>query len=76
MSILNSQGNTTCCRLKFIIESSLIFNMIEYLDAFEFVLVSRNNGIIKPLFLCTEANYGRVLRAAATYRANEGVSVK
>ena len=47
-----------------------------YLGAFGFVLVSRNNGTIKPLFVCTEANYGSSLRAAATYHANEGVSVK
>ena len=30
----------------------------------------------KPLFVYTEANYGGGLRAAATYHANEGVSVK
>ena len=32
--------------------------------AFGFVLVSRNNGTIKPLFVCTKANYGSSLRAA------------
>ena len=48
----------------------------KYLDVFGFVLVSRNNETVKPLFVCTEANYGSGLRAAATYHANEGVSVK
>ena len=40
------------------------------------LLVSRNSGMTKPLFVYTEANYGGGLRAAATYHANEGVSVK
>ena len=48
----------------------------KYLGASGFVLVSRNNGNIRPLFVCTEANYKSGLRAAATYHANEGVSVK
>ena len=48
----------------------------KYLGAFGLVLVSRNNETIKPLFVCTEANYGSGLRAAATYHANEGVSVE
>ena len=48
----------------------------KYLGAAGFVLVNRNNGTIRPLFVCTEANYGSGLRAAATYHANEGVSVK
>ena len=48
----------------------------KYLGTFGFVLVSRNNGTIRPLFVCTKANYGGGLRAAATYHANEGVSVK
>ena len=48
----------------------------KYLGAFGFVLVSRNNRTIKLLFVCTKANYGGGLRAAATYHANEGVSVK
>ena len=48
----------------------------KYLGAFEFVLVSRNSGTLKPLFVCTKANYGSGLRAAARYHANEGVSVK
>ena len=48
----------------------------KYLGASGFVLVSRNNGTIQPLFVCTEANYESGLRAAATYHANEGVSVK
>ena len=48
----------------------------KYLGAFGFVFVNRNSGTIKPLFVCTEANYGSGLRAAATYHANEGVSVK
>ena len=33
--------------------------------------MSRNNGTFKSLFVCTKANYGSVLRAAATYHANE-----
>ena len=48
----------------------------KYLGAFGFVLVSRNNRTIKLLFVCTKANYGSGFRAAATYHANEGVSVK
>ena len=48
----------------------------KYLGAFGLVLASRNNETIKPLFVCTKANYGSGLRAAATYDANEGVSVK
>ena len=48
----------------------------KYLGAFGLVLVSMSNGTITPLFVCTEANYGSGLRAAATYHANEGVSVK
>ena len=49
----------------------------KYLGAFGLVLVSMNNsGTIRPLFVCTEGNYESDLRAAATYHANEGVSVK
>ena len=48
----------------------------KYLGAFGLVLVSMNNGTIRSLFLCTEANYESALTAAATYHANEGVSVK
>ena len=48
----------------------------KYLGAFGLVLVSVSNGTIRPLFVCTEANYGSGLRAAATYHANAGVSVK
>ena len=48
----------------------------KYLGAFGLVLVSMSNGTIRPLFVCTEANYESGLRAAATYHANEGVSVK
>ena len=48
----------------------------KYLGAFGLVLVRMNNGTIRPLFVCTEANYESGLRAAATYHANEGVSVK
>ena len=51
-------------------------NYDKYLAAFGFVLVSRNNGTIKPLFVCTKANCGCGLRASARYHANEGVSVK
>ena len=39
-------------------------------------LASINNGTINSLFVCTRANYGSGLRAAATYHANEGASVK
>ena len=48
----------------------------KYLGAFGLVLVSMNNGTIRSLFVCTEANYESALRAAATYHPNEGVSVK
>ena len=48
----------------------------KYLQAFRFVLANRNNGTIKPLFVCTKPNYEGGLRAAATYHVNEGVSVK
>ena len=48
----------------------------KYLGSLGFVLASINNGTINPLFVCTKANYGSGLRAAATYHANEGVSVK
>ena len=48
----------------------------KYLGAFGLVFVSMSNGTIRPLFVCTEANYESGLRAAATYHANEGVSVK
>ena len=46
----------------------------KYLGASGFLvcLVSRNNGTIKPLFVCTKTNnYGSGLRAAARYHANE-----
>ena len=33
----------------------------KYLGAFGFVLASKNNGTIKPLFVCTKANYGTSL---------------
>ena len=39
--------------------------------AFGFVLVSRNNGTIKPLFACTKANYGSGLRAAGDAALND-----
>ena len=48
----------------------------KYLGAFGLVLVSMSSGTIRPLFVCAEANYESGLRAAATYHANEGVSVK
>ena len=48
----------------------------KYLGAFEFVLVSRNNGTMTSLFVCTEANCESSLRAAAIHHTNEGVSVK
>ena len=31
---------------------------------------------MRPLFVCTNGNYGSGLRAAARYHANEGVSVE
>ena len=84
--ILNSHENTACFvfMVIFIIRGgNLIYNEIlfdykydKYLGAFRFVLASRNNGTIRPLFVCAEANYESGLRAAATYHANEGVSVK
>ena len=48
----------------------------KYFGSLEFVLATINNRTINPLFVCTKANYGSGLRAAATYHANEGVSVK
>ena len=48
----------------------------KYLGAFGLVSVSMNNGTIRPLFVWTEAIYESGLRAAATYHANDGVSVK
>ena len=48
----------------------------KYHGSSEFVLASINKGTINPLFVCTRANYKSGLRAAATYHANEGVSVK
>ena len=48
----------------------------KYLGAFGLVLVNMNNATIRPLFVCTEAKNESGLRAAATYHANEGVSVK
>ena len=48
----------------------------KYLGSLKFVLASINHGTINLLFVCTRANYGSGLRAAATYHANEGVSVK
>ena len=63
-------GNLTIKRILF------DYKYDKYLGAFGFVLVSKNNETIRPLFVCTEANYESGLRAAATYHANEGVSVK
>ena len=63
------------CLDDFTMKSSLI-KYDKYLGGFEFVLVNRNNGTINPLFVCTKANYASGLKAAATYHANEGVSVK
>ena len=37
----------------------------KYLGSLGFVLASINNGTINPLFVCTRANYGSGLRAAA-----------
>ena len=48
----------------------------KYLGSLEFVLASINNETINPLFVRTRTKYGSGLRAAATYHANEGVSVK
>ena len=87
MRIFNSHGNTTCFVLMVIVYSRFSLDFImrilfdyeydKYLGAFRFVLVSRNNRRIKPLFVYTKANYGSYLRAAARYHhANEGVSVK
>ena len=63
-------------KLDFIKRILFDYKYDKYLGAFGFVLVSKNNGTIRPLFVCTEANYESGLRAAATYHANEGVSVK
>ena len=55
------------------IQGGILFDYkyYKYLGAFGFVLASRNNGTIESLFVCTKANYGSSLRAAATYYANE-----
>ena len=63
-------------KLDFIMRILFDHKYDKYLGAFGLVLVSMNNGTIGPLFMFTEANYGSGLRAAATYHANEGVSVK
>ena len=63
-------------RLKFIMRILFDLNMISILVLSGFVLASRNNGTINPLFLCTRANYASGLRAAVSYHANEGVSVQ
>ena len=63
-------------KLDFIMRILLDRKYDKYLGAFGLVLASMNNGTIRPLFVCTEANYESGLRAAATYHANEGVSVK
>ena len=63
-------------RLKFIMRILFDLNMISILVLSGFVLASRNNGTINPLFLFTRANYASGLRAAASYHANEGVSVQ
>ena len=68
--IFNSHGNTD------FIMRILFDYQYKYLGAFRFVLVSRNNGTIKSLFVCPKANYESGLRAAARYHENEGVSVK
>ena len=41
-------------------ENPLWYEYDKYLGAFGLVLVSRNNGTIRPLFVCTKANYGSV----------------
>ena len=51
-------------------------NIISILIDIAIVLVNKNSGTIKPLFVCTKAICGNGLRAAATYHANEGVSVE
>ena len=48
----------------------------KYLGSLEFVFGKHKQWTINPLFVCTRANYESCLRAAATYHANEGVSVK
>ena len=63
-------------KLEFIVRILFDYKYDKCLGAFGFVLVSKNNGTIQLLFVCTEANCGSILRAAAMYHANEGVSVK
>ena len=58
-------------RFDFIMRILFDYYYDKYLGAFRFVLVSRNIGAIKPLFVCTKANYESGLRAAAMYNANE-----
>ena len=43
-------------KLDFIMRILFDLKYNKYLGAFGFVLVSRNIGIIRPLFTCTEAN--------------------
>ena len=70
VKLMTREGNLTIMRNLF------DHKYDKYLGAVGLVLVSMNNGTIRPLFVFTEANYGSGLRAAATYHANEGVSVK
>ena len=72
--IFNSHENTAC--FVFIMRILFDHKYDKYLGASGLVLVSMSNGTIRPLFVCTEANDGSGLRAAATYHPNEGVSVK
>ena len=53
-------------RLDFVMRILFDYEYDKYLGAFRFVLVSRNNGTITSLFVCTKANYGSGLRAAAS----------
>ena len=73
-SLLYFNGNSWW-RHKFIMRILFDLNMISIL-MLSGVLASRNNGTLNALFLCTRANYASGLRAAASYHANEGVSVK
>ena len=63
-------------RLEIIVRILFDHRYVKCLGTFVFVWVSTNNETNKSLFVCTKANYASGLRAAATYHANKGVSVK
>ena len=66
-ALFNFDGNCLFnVRLDFVMRILFDYEYDKYLGAFRFVLVSRNNGTITSLFVCTKTNYGSGLRAAAS----------